>query len=529
MKVKVGNVPGLVKKLGGASLYGDNVLVPLRELIQNAGDSVRARRVFEEKSIDFGKIDVDFSETDGKEIIKISDVGIGMSRDVLVGPFLDFGESYWGGSLMQREHPGLSRKGFQAVGGFGIGFYSVFMWGDNVKVITRSRSSGPSETLVLHFQEGLTGRPVLRIAETAEQLQESGATICVELKHTNFEEILSGITYQGNDLFFQQPAKSPKLLNAICAWLCPISDTEIRSIQKQEKILVAVQANDWVTIDAVALLKRICSELGNQNILTMKIGDRLRPLIQDGITIARLGICLDLMPKETRYHRNDFPTSIITAGLLRADTSFSGIAGVSMGVPSTASRLSATTSLRPETLRNWANEQRDLLEIPLLSAELQINIANIIRNYGGDTGALLIAENYSGYLSFDDIVSKLDWPDEIILVQDAHWHIEKHKKTKLKLRKNVIAVDSGRREINDSLATAHQEKTNNIEFWNFHQATMLGAVVEALSLAWKISLNEIIANMAASTDDHSVCADWAELPNGKKLNYDHLTILRKPK
>lgn len=529
IKVRVGNVPGLVKKLGGVSLYGDNVLVPLRELIQNAGDAVRARRIFEERAPEFGMIQIEFAKSDDKEIVRVSDSGLGMTRDVLIGPFLDFGESYWGGNLMQREHPGLIRKGFQSVGGFGIGFYSVFMWGDNVKVITRGRSSGPAETLVLHFQEGLTGRPILRIAETAEQLQEPGTTICIELKNTSFNEIQAGVRYKSAGLYFQRPAHAPQSLDALCGWLCPISDTEIRIIHKEAYTAVAVKPNDWITIDAETLLKRISSDLSKHNELAKSIAARIKPLIQDGITVARLGICVDLLPRESNWYADNFPTSTITAGLLRADASFVNVAGVSMGVASTASRLSANSVLQPATTRNWANKQRDLIKLPLDSVEIEVDIANTIRVFGGDTGPLRIAETATGHVSFDEIAGDNRWPDEVILVQDAHWHLEKRSRPKTRLKNNVISVDSSRQGLEESFAESHLEKASKGNFWEFHHCTLKGAVIEALALSWGVSLNDVIASMDDATDDHKVSAEWAVLPNGKQISYDHLTILRRPR
>src|SRR5262249_44941631 len=69
--------------------------------------------------------------------IEVRDNGIGMSEALLVGPLLDFGTSYWNSPLMSREHPGLASSGFEPQGQYGIGFFSVFMWGGEVKVVTR--------------------------------------------------------------------------------------------------------------------------------------------------------------------------------------------------------------------------------------------------------------------------------------------------------------------------------------------------------------------------------------------------------
>ena len=132
VQIKVTDVATLVQKLGGYELYGDDPTVPLRELMQNAADAVRARKIIEGKESGWGKITVDLSNDGDDEIISVKDNGIGMTRDVLCGPFLDFGTSYWGSQLMVQEHPGLMKQGFQSTGKYGIGFYSVFMWGDRI-------------------------------------------------------------------------------------------------------------------------------------------------------------------------------------------------------------------------------------------------------------------------------------------------------------------------------------------------------------------------------------------------------------
>ncbi|MDX9796982.1 MAG: hypothetical protein RBT24_09125, partial [Arcobacteraceae bacterium] len=46
-QIKVTDVAKLVGSLGGEQLYGKNLLVPIREIIQNASDAIRARRILE--------------------------------------------------------------------------------------------------------------------------------------------------------------------------------------------------------------------------------------------------------------------------------------------------------------------------------------------------------------------------------------------------------------------------------------------------------------------------------------------------
>lgn len=162
--LRISDVAGLVRNLGGQGLYGPNPRVPLRELIQNARDAVVGRRIKERREKSWGEITVRLRTSETGAELEVEDTGLGMSAELLTGPFLDFGTSYWDSPLMLREHPGLVSRGFEPQGRFGIGFFSVFMWGDHVKVITRRPEDHIESTRVLEFSQGLSGKPVLRPA-----------------------------------------------------------------------------------------------------------------------------------------------------------------------------------------------------------------------------------------------------------------------------------------------------------------------------------------------------------------------------
>ena len=152
-----------------------------RELIQNARDAVVGRRIKEGATNSWGEITGALLATEIGHEIEVQDAGLGMSAEFLSGPFLDFGTSYWNSSLMLREHPGLASRGFEPQGQFGIGFFSVFMWGEFVKVVTRRPEDGIECTRVLEFGKGLSGRPVLRLAAADERLKDPGTLVRIQL------------------------------------------------------------------------------------------------------------------------------------------------------------------------------------------------------------------------------------------------------------------------------------------------------------------------------------------------------------
>ncbi len=102
-----------------------------------------------------GKIRVKFGEDANGTYIEISDNGVGMSSLVMTQSLLDFGQSFWGTNLMHKEFPLLEAKGYSSTGKYGIGFFSVFMLGSKVQVISRKYLLGREQTHVLDFMHGL--------------------------------------------------------------------------------------------------------------------------------------------------------------------------------------------------------------------------------------------------------------------------------------------------------------------------------------------------------------------------------------
>lgn len=64
----------------------------------------------------------------------MEDDGIGMSERTITTSLLDFGKSFWSSDAVMQEFAGLLAKGLSATGRFGVGFFSVFVLGDVVRV-----------------------------------------------------------------------------------------------------------------------------------------------------------------------------------------------------------------------------------------------------------------------------------------------------------------------------------------------------------------------------------------------------------
>lgn len=177
--IQVSDVPALARTLGGSALYSSHY-APLRELIQNAADSIDARcSVDPSFSKSKGAINIRLRPFDDSWRLDVEDNGIGMSERILTRALLDFGKSFWRSELLQEEYPGIHGGFVDARGRYGIGFFSVFMWSDHVAVSSRRFRDGMADTRVLEFTGGIGRRPILRQAEPREQ--SSTATTRVSL------------------------------------------------------------------------------------------------------------------------------------------------------------------------------------------------------------------------------------------------------------------------------------------------------------------------------------------------------------
>lgn len=233
-RIRATKVAHLVKTLGGDTLYGDAKFVPLRELIQNASDAIRARRSLEND--DYGTITITIGNQNEKKFLEIEDNGVGMSENTLVNTLLDFGHSFWGTDEMHMEFPGLERTQFKSTGRFGIGFFSVFMWGEHVTIATNRYDLGRAETKVLEFVAGADKRPFLRNAHPDECIKNGGTRVRV---------------YISDNAFLPDETEFADTVSALCPSIDCNIDIVINGAHK-----TIIQANDWMTIDPLTFYKR---------------------------------------------------------------------------------------------------------------------------------------------------------------------------------------------------------------------------------------------------------------------------------
>jgi HSP90 family molecular chaperone len=130
------------------SLYTNRAIF-LRELISNGSDALDKIRVLyltspkEPLNADgvSPTMDIRISFNKGKNELTIRDGGIGMSKDELAGHLGSLGTSGTKRFLEKMQEGGTAGDQNNLIGQFGVGFYSVFLVGDRVRVASKSDDS----------------------------------------------------------------------------------------------------------------------------------------------------------------------------------------------------------------------------------------------------------------------------------------------------------------------------------------------------------------------------------------------------
>ncbi|MBO4829203.1 MAG: ATP-binding protein [Fibrobacter sp.] len=336
-KMKVTNVSGLIKSLGGESLYGKNDFIPLRELIQNASDAIRARRLLDGNEDSWGDIHIRVEKNSDETLVEIEDNGIGMSDNVLTGPFLDFGTSFWHSELMRSELPGLENRDFKSTGHFGIGFFSVFMWGDIVSITTRRYDEERAKTRILEFNSGVKSRPLLRMAKKSEQLKDGGTKIRVYIKR------------QWPSLSNQNAISLENYLK----YQFPCLDCNLFLKEGNQTENAIISANDWISLDSYEFLKRV---LGHSFHHDSNVSDDYLKEISKHVQIIK-------DENNHIYGRGTLNAKfqgLLSDGGIRVSSTHI-FTGVLLAECHVANRYSATPIVPESVFKTWLENQRNLI------------------------------------------------------------------------------------------------------------------------------------------------------------------------
>lgn len=403
-RLQVSDVPRIVENLGGSKLYGNDPTVALRELLQNAADAVQARRKFQKRPDNWGLITVELRSEGDQIWLAVEDDGIGMSEQVLTGPLLDFGSSFWRSSLAMEEFPGLMAAGMHAIGRFGIGFFSVFMLGSVVRVYSRRCDRGQETGRLLEFRGGTRARPILSPFANDRVPIDGGTRVEVLLKHDPL---------QAGGLLNSNPySKQSMSLAMLVGALAPNLDVAIATKDTSGTQPVTLPG-DWLKISDSDLVRRLHPRPDHSEAGLSKADHGLMQPVADadGNIFGRAFISPSL-------YSFSADAGWITISGLRA-TRLHNVEGVLLGEALTAARDAAQPLATKEAVARWASTQAELIAASVKDEERQACSAEVVLECGGAIGNLKIINWGANWLTESEFKDRLCSVREIAINLDG--------------------------------------------------------------------------------------------------------------
>lgn len=481
--IHIGDLPKIIRTLGGKELYGREGSIPIRELIQNSSDAVRARRILEKRPETWGNVIVRASNKESKAWIEVEDNGIGMSLDVVKQYLFEFGSCYWNSELMHEEHPGLTANGMIHTGKYGIGFFSVFMLGESINITTREHSVAQNETYVIEFRNGLDSRPIVRKANPEEYLVDGGTKIRINLKgNEDYEK-----------LFLVNGTKK-LTLNDICVSVAPALDC---NLVVEDAVSITIPANHWLKCTNRDFLDLLVS-INKKSDVRMFCDEEAR-------------IFLDLAAKNVELIKNEFGeilgrafldpsdflsgkkrpylNGVVVVGGLR-ESYTQNICGILYGETTNIARDKAIVLADKNNLVSWATNQAKLIP-SVFDGNEQIGAAQLVRILGGHPGDLSIARNSSRFYSYNQMKEIAKNLNEIFIFHEFFLTSQAEEIKDFKLNDNIYYCGlSGSPSIFPDQRKG--EWGNEFVVNQNYELTNVGYICDILAEVWNIPIENLI-------------------------------------
>lgn len=493
--IKISRVIDLIERLGGEALYGKNPSAALREIIQNCADAIQRRLAIDSSlRLEECVIKLEISDANGRINLSVSDNGIGMSKSTLVTRLLDFGNTDW---ILDEEFSPLEYPRFfeaKCIGKFGIGFYSVFMISDALKVLTRRFDQSYDSTLLLEFSDGLRQRPVLSFAERQSRRPSGGTQISMKLK--------------GDYWRVREDGGKGMSLHIAQLFPCLPYPIEIGCCGNLSRII----GKDWAIEPIDSLLRRL---IGDEDVPAevSKFSKHARTLINaDGTCVGRAFIA----PRSNLFSQG--PGWLICKGV--TVSRMSGIGGVLESNVITASRDVASPIVEVDVLNEWVAEQEEMLLSADLPTEIQAQAAEIIVALGAVPRHMKFCFCSSGWLDLSSLKAYAQNKSKISIVQDAAYHLAVRKHGKSNLEDSVLCV---------SMAQAVVFNTNKLNESSTpfdHMGGLDDLLFNTIALEWGLTDSVKNAYDQAKRVEETCEVIIATNDSGKKIRDRGLTIWR---
>lgn len=410
--VKVSDPVHLARTLGGRHLYGDDVLAPVKEMLQNAADAIRARCQLEDREISWGTIRLTIEPIANDPSacwVHVDDNGIGMTEKVLSGPLIDFGRSIWSSPLLQEEFPGLQSKNIAPIGKFGIGFFAVFELGSEIKVISKHYEAGLPDAKTLEFRSIAT-RPLIRPAEAKELPRDFSTRVSVKL--TDYAKIQSYVSRRSSmsgrrrqdlvESFDKHLLRLVAMLDIRTEYNDKIAGTEFVHEPNSEKIDPITFIDEFLGDRSERIRERI------KDVYALL----LQPLVgEDGKYWGRAALAF-ADPIETSYEARRM--SYVSVGGFTYDGALSvpiAYVGILVGDTDQAARQSAYPEVPKSVLKDWATQQAGLIQKNRFQKKELLKACELVIRLDGDPGDLPYCFHDGRLITYKvaiGIISRLD-------------------------------------------------------------------------------------------------------------------------
>ncbi|MEP0069443.1 ATP-binding protein [Pyruvatibacter sp.] len=524
--VHVSDIPSLVERLGGEELYGNDPLVPVRELIQNSADAVRAKRAISDLPDSWGIVRVELVRDDKQWWLEVEDNGTGMSRKAIEKYLLNFGASYWGSTLMREEYPGLFSQSVSHTGKFGIGFFSVFMLGDLVEVTTRRIGASDQDTCKLTFGRGIANRPILESGAVNKLNADSGTLVRVLLKNDPYEK--EGLVRQS-----RRQKQSEFSFSDLCIGVAPSLDVKLVAKSYKGDVIEA-HSNVWTSESSRELYEKLRpnivlyadgSSYEQVDEWYSKFLENMRPISnEEGVQIGRAFLT---PPSDTSDMLGSVRGVVTSGGLVSGR--LTNIVGILEGEVTKASRDNGVPKAKFPDMAQWAAEQVSILREMGLEEGDQVKIASLALGLGAEPKGLKYVQTPAGNIDQEEFLELYSKFDEIIFLDDFYINAIKYDSPDAEFFENVVGLP--RHSYNFLHRQGYSSFANKHYYWphDSHRASgrTLSEYAASLMLErWGVSA-ETMAGDASWWEEHAEDEVPVATRDGIKIRRGCI-LLRKP-